>query len=493
MPQRLAVNIWTIGCQMNEADARRLGDELDLVGFEPCDAADAADLVVLYSCVVRQAAENKVHNQLMRLRDVKRQRPALKIALAGCMAGEETAALQQTYPFVDLFISPKADISLRNQLLDLLDLDERYRHEPDGAQRTPGVSAGVTIHQGCNRRCTYCIIPFRRGGERSRQPAEIRAEVAGLVARGTREVVLLSQIVERYGWDLEPRRSLAELLTLLNDVPGLERIRFLTSYPNDFGPDLIEAVATLPHVCEDINLPIQAGDDTVLRRMARGYKVADYVRVVDALRARMPEIGISTDIIVGFPGETAEQFENTLRTMERVRWDVVHVAMFSPREGTVAATWPDDVPRAEKKRRLHAVEELQARIAAEINARLVGRTLEVLVEGQAKGRWYGRTRTNKLAFFDHPEPLAGALVAVRIGQASAWALQGELVAVTQQPPAVALPPTLSQGERETADGTPTPSVSPGAGEHSEAPSPPGRGRGVRAPSDGVIPLRLAAS
>ena len=437
MQDRATYNIWTIGCQMNEADARRLGDELDLVGFKACDAADTADLVVLYSCVVRQAAENKVHNQLMRLRDVKRQRPGLKIALAGCMAGEETGALEQAYPFVDLFISPKADVSLRNQILDLLDLGERYRQDPEGAQRTPGVSAGVTIHQGCNRRCTYCIIPFRRGGERSRRLFDIRAEVAGLVARGTREAVLLSQIVERYGWDLTPRSTLAELLTLLNDVPSLERIRFLTSYPNDFGPDLIEAVASLPHVCEDINLPIQAGDDTTLRRMARGYKVADYERVVDALRARMPEIGISTDIIVGFPGETAEQFENTLRTMERVRWDVVHVAMFSPREGTVAATWPDDVPRAEKKRRLHAVEEVQARIAAEINARLVGRTVEVLVEGQSKGRWYGRTRTNKLAFFDHPAPLAGALVDVRIDQASSWALQGGLIGVTKPPPPTA--------------------------------------------------------
>jgi tRNA-2-methylthio-N6-dimethylallyladenosine synthase len=470
MLDRATYNIWTIGCQMNEADARRLGDELDLVGFEACDAVDAADLVVLYSCVVRQAAENKVHNQLMRLRDVKRQRPALKIALAGCMAGEETAGLQRTYPFVDLFISPKADVSLRNQLLDLLDLDERYRQAPEDAQRTPGVSAGVTIHQGCNRRCTYCIIPFRRGDERSRSLAAIRAEVAGLVARGTREVVLLSQIVERYGWDLQPRSTLAELLAMLDAVPGLERIRFLTSYPNDFGPDLIEAVASLPHVCEDINLPIQAGDDTVLRRMARGYKVADYVRVTDALRARLPEIGISTDVIVGFPGETAEQFENTLRTMERVRWDVVHVAMFSPREGTVAATWPDDVPPAEKKRRLHAVEEVQARIAAEINARLLGRTLEVLVEGQSKGRWYGRTRTNKLTFFDSPESLAGALVTVQIGKTSSWALQGELVAVTRGAP----PAPQSWGESQ---------------EGSAVPQPRGEGDAAEA----VIPLRLAAS
>jgi tRNA-2-methylthio-N6-dimethylallyladenosine synthase len=421
-------HIWTIGCQMNEADARRLGDELDLVGFEPCEVADEADLVVLYSCVVRQAAENKVHNQLMRLRDAKRGRPGLKIALAGCMAGEETAALQRAYPWVDLFVSPKADVSLRNQVLDLLDLDARYRLEPDDALRTPGVSAGVTIHQGCNRRCTYCIIPFRRGPERSRRPADLLVEVEGLVRRGTREVVLLSQIVERYGWDLTPRSSLAELLGQLDAVSGLERIRFLTSYPHDFGPDLIEAVATLPKVMEDINLPIQAGDDTVLRRMARGYKVRDYLRVVDALRARMPEVAICTDIIVGFPGETAEQFENTLRVMETVRWDVVHVAMFSPRAGTVAATWPDDVPKVEKKRRLHAVEELQARIAAEINARLLDRTLEVLVEGQSKGRWYGRTRGNKLVFFDHPTDLSGQLVQVHIQQTSPWALQGTLQA-----------------------------------------------------------------
>jgi tRNA-2-methylthio-N6-dimethylallyladenosine synthase len=165
--------------------------------------------------------------------------------------------------------------------------------------------------------------------------------------------------------------------------------------------------------------------------MARGYKVADYLRVADALRARMPEIGICTDLIVGFPGETVEQFENSLRVMEQVRWDVVHVAMFSPRAGTVAATWPDDVPRAEKKRRLHAVEELQAQIATEINAKLLGRTMEVLVEGQSKGRWYGRTRTNKLVFFDHPTPLAGQLVQVRIAQTSPWALQGDLVSAPE--------------------------------------------------------------
>ena len=367
--------------------------------------------MVLYSCVVREAAENKVHDQLLRLRDVKRQRPWPEDRAGRLHGRRGDGGAATTYPLVDLFVSPKHDVSLRNQILDLLDLDARYRREPEGAQRVPGVSAGVTIHQGCNRRCTYCIIPFRRGDERSRQPADVRAEVAGLVARGTREVVLLSQIVERYGWDLTPRGTLAELLALLDAVPGLERIRFLTSYPLDFGPDLIEAVAALPHVCEDINLPIQAGDDTVLRRMARGYKVDDYLRVVEALRARIPELGISTDVIVGFPGETAGAVrEHSAHDGDGPlgrgpRRDVL--AARGHRGGHLART---TCRAAEKKRRLHAVEAVQARIATEINARLDGRTLEVLVEGQSKGRWYGRTRTNKLVFFDHPTDLSGELV-----------------------------------------------------------------------------------
>ena len=420
-------HIWSIGCQMNTADSRRLGESLERYGLQAAAGPHEADLVVLYSCVVRQGAEDRVHGQLHALERMKQTRPELKIVVAGCIS--DIPNWRTRYPFVDLIAEPGQDLTVRDRLLDLLDLGERYRFDPDQAVRVPGISEGVTIHQGCNRSCTYCIVPQTRGGERSRPPAVIVDEVRRLVERGTREVVLLSQIVERYGRDLRPRVLLSELLQQLDAVPGLERIRFLTSYPGDFGRDLIDAIAELPHVCEDVNLPIQSGDDDVLRRMHRGYVVDHYRQLIAKLRARLPEIGLSTDIIVGFPGETDAQFDNTLRMLDEFRFDVVHVAMYSPRPGTVAATeMRDDVPRDEKRRRLHAVEELQKRIASHINAGYAGRTVEVLVEGTAKERWYGRTRTNKLVHFADPRPLAGQLVPVAITATEPWYLSGEIPA-----------------------------------------------------------------
>src|SRR5919206_5301470 len=359
-------HIWTIGCQMNVADSRRLAESLEKYGLGVADGMDAADVVVLYSCVVRQQAENRVHGQLQALQRMKADRPELKVVVAGCVT--DIPDWRKRYPFVDLIAEPGQDLSVRDRLVDLLDLSERYRFDPDQAVRLPGVSEGVTIHQGCNRSCTYCIVPATRGAERSRPPTVIVDEVRQLVARGTREVVLLSQIVERYGRDLRPRVLLSELLRMLNDqVEDLARIRFLTSYPGDFGRDLIEAVAGLPKVCEDINLPIQSGDDDVLRRMRRGYVVDHYRELIQRLRARMPEVGLQTDVIVGFPSETEAEFDNTLRMLEELRFDVVHVAMYSPRPGTVSAeTMDDDIPRQEKRRRLHAVEDTQKRIATQI-------------------------------------------------------------------------------------------------------------------------------
>jgi tRNA-2-methylthio-N6-dimethylallyladenosine synthase len=427
MPTAGAFHIWTIGCQMNVADSRRLAETLEQYGLVAADSAETADVVVLYSCVVRQAAEDRVHGQLQRLRAAKDRRPSMKVVVAGCVS--DAPDWRRRYPYVDLVAEPGQDLTIRDRLLDLLDLGERYRLDPDQAVRLPGISEGITVHQGCNRSCTYCIVPSTRGGERSRPPAVILAEARQLVARGAREVVLLSQIVERYGRDLRPRLRLSELLRQLNDgVPGLERIRFLTSYPGDFGQDLVEAVAELPKVCEDINLPIQAGDDDTLRRMRRGYVVDHYRELIGRLRARMPEVGLQTDIIVGFPGETEAQFENTLRMLEELRFDVVHVAMYSPRPGTVAATdMVDDVPRPEKRRRLHEVERVQRAIAAGINRRYLGRRVEVLVEGVAKGRWYGRTRTNKLVHFDDPRPLGGRVVEVEVTATEPWYLEGRTV------------------------------------------------------------------
>ncbi|HEX8968698.1 MAG TPA: tRNA (N6-isopentenyl adenosine(37)-C2)-methylthiotransferase MiaB [Chloroflexota bacterium] len=416
-------SIWTIGCQMNVADSRRLAESLEKYGLSPAQGAHDADVVVLYSCVVRQQAEDRVHGQLYALQQMKAVRPSMKIVVAGCVS--DIPDWHRRYPFVDLIAEPGQDLTIRDRLLDLLDLSERYRFDPDQAVRIPGISEGVTIHQGCNRSCTYCIVPSTRGGERSRPPAVILDEVRTLVERGTREVVLLSQIVERYGRDLRPRVVLSELLGLLHEVDGLERIRFLTSYPGDFGADLVDAIASLPKVCEDVNLPIQAGDDHVLRRMKRGYVVDNYRQLIGRLRQRMPTIGLSTDIIVGFPGESDLEFQHTLDMLDELRFDVVHVAMYSPRPGTVAATdMLDDVPREEKRRRLHAVEELQKDIATGINANYLGRTLDVLVEGTARDRWYGRTRTNKLVHFATDQPLAGTLTDVEITATGPWYLEG---------------------------------------------------------------------
>jgi len=418
-----AFHIWTIGCQMNVADSRRLAESLQRYGLEAAEEPADADVVVLYSCVVRQQAEDRVHGQLHQLRQLKAERPQLKVVVAGCVS--DIPDWRKRYPFVDLIAEPGQDLTVRERLIDLLDLSERYRFDPEQAVRIPGVSEGVTIHQGCNRACTYCIVPQTRGGERSRPAEVILDEVRRLTERGTREVVLLSQIVERYGRDLRPRVLLSELLHRLDSVAGLERIRFLTSYPGDFGNDLVEAIAELPKVCEDVNLPIQAGDDDVLRRMRRGYVVDHYRELIGRLRLRMPEIGLSTDIIVGFPGETETQFQHTLDMLDELRFDVVHVAMYSPRPGTVAATdMVDDVPREEKRRRLHAVEDLQKQIATRINDRYLGRTVEVLVEGTAKGRWYGRTRTNKLVHFASDQPLAGRVVEVTVSASEPWYLEG---------------------------------------------------------------------
>ena len=424
-------HIWTIGCQMNTADARRVSEDLERQGFEETDTSRSADLVVLYSCMVRQHAEDKIRNQLADLRRVKQERPATRIAVAGCVG--DVDAWQKQYPFIDFFLEPGKDMSVENRLADLIEIDQFYRIEPEDAARAPRVSEGITIHQGCNRNCTFCIVPSTRGRERSRTPDDILHEVNELVARGTREVVLLSQIVERYGRDLRPRVSLAELLHRLNDETGaLARIRFLTSYPGDFHADLIDAVATLPKLCEDINLPLQSGDDEVLRLMKRGYTVDFYKGLVARIRERVPGLGMSTDIIVGFPGETEAQFENTLKALAEIRFDVVHVAAYSPRPGTPAAIYSDQLPLEEKKRRLHAVEALQKQIAASISEPLLGRTLEVLIEGEAKGKWYGRTRTNKLVHIASAEPLAGRVVRARITQTGPWSLQGNLVSA--EPP-----------------------------------------------------------
>ena len=407
-------------------------------------------MIVLNTCVVRQSAEDKAYGRLTSLRAIKRQRPDLVINLMGCLVGVKGAEkLKAALPYVDVFSPPSEPGPLLRHLLeregrDLAEAEvlQRFAFQDEAttvlnpaaggfplpaAERGRLIAAHVPVVYGCSHACTFCIIPFRRGVERSRPVGEVAAEVRALTAQGVKEVTLLGQIVDRYGQDIADGPNLAQLLRVLHDIDGLERLRFLTSHPNWMTAELLETVAALPKVCEHIEVPVQAGADAVLARMKRGYTQADYRRLVERIRATIPNVSIATDIIVGFPGETAEQFQQTYDLLADLKLDVAHLARYSTRPGTVAARrLADDVPEEEKLRRFRLLEDLQAQVAAEINGRLLGQTVEVLVEDQHKGKWKGRTRTNKLVFFADDADWRGRLASVRVTQTSPWSLQGDL-------------------------------------------------------------------
>jgi tRNA-2-methylthio-N6-dimethylallyladenosine synthase len=486
-------HIWTVGCQMNQADSQRIQTILDELGWEET-SMEQANLVVLNTCSVRKAPEEKAHNQLAQLKHAKAKRSDLLVAMMGCMIGNQKTIddLSKRYPHIDLFMKvEQADILPRfleerwtpisgagcldieyippDEPIPLEPIErilptfatststlgkrtvlpmaitpkpgERTAHYPtkiEPLQASP--TAWLPIILGCNKVCTYCIVPYRRGRERSRPIEELVTEASSLVAKGAKELTLLGQTVEAYGLDLPGKPDLAVLMSHLSDIEGLERIRFMTSYPRHMTDSMVERMATLPKVCEHVNIPVQAGDDATLLRMKRGYTIDEYRHRIERLRALWPGVSLSTDIIVGFSGETDEEFLHTLDLLEEIRFDVVHVAAYSVRPGTVAARWEDNVPLAEKKRRLHAVEELQAGIALELNQQCIGKIEEILVEdinnSHGRQQWKGRNRTNKWVFFPQPGEEAfeggrgphnitpGDLVKVRIERVTSWSLQG---------------------------------------------------------------------
>ena len=417
---------------MNTADSERLASALEQMGLESAENPGDADVVVLNSCVVRQSAEDKVVGNLGAVSRLKKQDPHRVIALMGCMVGPKSDQLARRFPYVDVFMRPQ-------QFEPLLDLvGDRLSLDWEGcvgslAPTRPDVACHVPIIHGCDLMCTFCIIPYRRGRQVSRPVDEVAREVELLVSRGVKEVTVLGQTVDAYGHDFpEPagsRPDLSTLLARLNDVDGLDRIRFLTSHPNYMSRRIIESVAELPKVCEHINLPVQAGDDDVLARMRRNYTRSDYISLVDEIRGVVPDASLSTDIIVGFPGETDEQFQRTLELIEQLRMDKVHCAAYSTRPGTNAdRTMEDDIPHEVKVSRRRQVDALQEGILREINADLVGSEFEVLVEARNKGKWQGRTRSNKLVFFpitDDDGDRLGDLVNVRVEQAGPWSLQAQ--------------------------------------------------------------------
>ena len=413
-------HIWTIGCQMNKAESARLADRMEGMGYISARRIEEADIVVLNSCVVREAAENRVLSKLESLSPVKRHRPEMTVALAGCFVDSEVAELERRFPHVDLFLRPGEFAALEDSARSRL----RQRAAKRSASPMPP-TAFVTIIEGCDNFCSYCIVPYRRGRERSRQIDEIHAQVEDLVGRGVKEVTLLGQNVDSYGHDLPEAPDLAHLLQELSPIRGLERIRFLTSHPKDMSLRLIQAVSSIDKVCELVSLPVQAGDDDILKAMGRCYTVEHYRRLVDLMRREIPGVALSTDVIVGFPGETEERFQRTLSLLSDLEFDGVHVAAYSPRSGTQASrVLEDDVPLTVKRRRLQAVEGLQRDIASAINSKLLGHTLEVLVECDKQGKWQGRTRTGKLVFFKHEADCLGQLVDVEIQKTSPWSLQG---------------------------------------------------------------------
>jgi tRNA-2-methylthio-N6-dimethylallyladenosine synthase len=430
-------HIWTEGCQMNVADSQRVGSSLEHLGYAFTDKAEDADVIVLNTCVVRQSAEDKAIGRLTSLRPLKEKNPNLVINLMGCLVGVRGAEkLRDRLPFVDVF-SPPSDpgplVSFLSQgEIRAIESDETTRRFASMDEelilplheRGSLVSAHVPIVYGCSHACTFCIIPFKRGVERSRPVGDIAAEVRSLAAQGVKEITLLGQIVDRYGKDIPDGPNLAGLLRVIHQVPGIDRIRFLTSHPNYFTEELMEAVAELPKVMPHIEVPIQAGDDEVLTNMKRGYTQNDYRVLIEKIRRKIPDCSIATDIIVGFPGETEEQFMQTYQVLSDLKLDVAHLARYSSREGTVATRRMDDnVSDQEKMRRFRVLEEMQEQIVEEINEKYLGRTVEVLFEDKVKDRWRGRTPTNKLVFIESEEDLKGKIIPVTITWTGPWSMQ----------------------------------------------------------------------
>jgi tRNA-2-methylthio-N6-dimethylallyladenosine synthase len=421
-------HIWTEGCQMNVADSLKLAAGLDRFGWQTTDAPAEADLVVVNTCVVRESAEHRAVSHLGRLQAMRKKGAGFRLVVMGCMVGPKDDALRKRFPYVDHFARPQAFEGIFETLG--LTQDDGGEFWPATFPTPTGPTAYVPVIHGCDKFCTYCIVPYRRGRELSRPMDEIIQEVAHLVHGGVREVTLLGQTVEAYGLDFEgdDRPDLADLMTRLNDLPNLDRIRFLTSYPKDMTPKIVEAVRDLRKVCEFFNVPVQAGSDAVLERMRRGYTIGEFRDKVALIRSFMPEASITTDLIVGFCGETDAEFAESMAVLEEIRFDKVHVAAYSPRTGTIAhKRMADDVPPEVKKERLHAVEALEAKVSESLNARYEGREEDVLVEGKRDGRWHGRTRSNKLVHFVG-ETEVGETVAVRIEHAGAWSLQGTVAA-----------------------------------------------------------------
>ncbi len=434
-------HIWTEGCQMNTADSQRLASALEALGYESAEKPENADVVVLNTCMVRQSAEDRALGRLGSLKPAKKKNPKMIIGLMGCMVGyKDPKPLKKKLPWVDVFAPPSnpkpiVDYVISRQIADENNGDASADFEWSSGeiilpkpQQGTAVSAYIPVVYGCSHACSYCIIPYKRGAERSRDSEEILAHARSLAAQGVKEITLLGQIIDRYGLDKDGYPKLPELLRRINDIEGLERIRFLTSHPNWMTDELLKTVAELPRVMNHIEVPAQSGSDAVLESMRRGYTDAQYRDLIAKIRDTIPNVSIGTDIIVGFCGETEAQFEETVQQLSDLKLNVVHLARYSPRTGTLSErTMSDDVSEEEKWRRFRVIEKLQENIAAEHHEKLMGQTVSVLFEEKKHRRWLGRTENMDLVFADSDEDLTGKTLNAKINWTSPWTMGGEIV------------------------------------------------------------------
>lgn len=433
--------IETWGCQMNEEDSEKLSGMLKRTGYERSEERDTADIIIFNTCCVRENAELKVKGNLGALKKIKKDRPDLIIAVCGCMMQQEGVASEiiKMYPFVDIIFGTHNSYKFPEYLnrvkqesksiVEVLDKEEGII-EGIPIDRESSVKAFVTIMYGCNNFCTYCIVPFVRGRERSREPQNIIKEIKDLVASGYKEVTLLGQNVNSYGKDLEPFVSFAELLGMIREIPGLERVRFMTSHPKDLTDDVIDAIAKGGNLCEQIHLPVQSGSSRLLKKMNRHYDKEMYLELVRKIKARIPDVGISTDIIIGFPGETEEDFLETLSLVNEVEFDSAYTFIYSKRKGTPAYDMDEQISDEVKHERFNRLVDAVNRCSRKRNLSYQGKTVQVLVEGFSKNNQNtitGRTRSGRVVNFSGDTDLIGRLVDVKIIKANSFSLVGEAI------------------------------------------------------------------
>lgn len=426
------------GCQMNQSDAERMMGQLRTIGYEKTESMEDADLILINTCCVRETAEDRVYGKIGEIKHLKRQNPDLIFGITGCMAQKEGDALIKRAPHIDFVLGTNKVHELTHIVQEiqqehghLVDVQLGETELPDDVPvaRAGKLSAWVPIMYGCNNFCTYCIVPYVRGRERSRLPEDVVKEVEEAVAAGYEEVTLLGQNVNSYGKD-HKKADFADLLQMVDKVPGIRRVRFMTSHPKDLSDKVIAAIRDGEHLCEHIHLPVQYGSNHILKKMNRVYTVESYRALVSRIRKEIPNVSLTTDLIVGFPGETDEDFREMLDFLREIRYDSAYTFIYSKRSGTPAATMEDQVEESVKKERLNKLMAVQNEISLEINEKLLGRTMEIMVEGPSKNDasvWMGRTRTNKIVLFPHDGEQAGDFIDVKITHPQTWVLKGEKV------------------------------------------------------------------